>query len=122
MIILMLELMGDGHKCKGQTRLNGSRKRPSLRYDATHAITRCPQKPDRDARGHCNGGRDSLCHRWIYCQLRKPLLFPNCLKTSPKLAEVSYIDSHDNCFRRKGFERSQVEGVHVPLGINFVEK
>jgi len=35
------------------------------------------------------------------------------------LAKVGYIDSHDNCFRRKGFERSQVEGVQVPLGINF---
>jgi hypothetical protein len=35
------------------------------------------------------------------------------------LAKVSYVDRHDTCFRRSGFDGSQVEGVQVPLGVNF---
>ena len=32
---------------------------------------------------------------------------------------MSYIDRHDTCFRRSGFDGSQVEGVQVPLEVNF---
>jgi hypothetical protein len=33
--------------------------------------------------------------------------------------KVSYVDTHDNFFRRSGFDGSQVEGVQVPLEVNF---
>jgi hypothetical protein len=35
------------------------------------------------------------------------------------VVKVSYIDRHDTCFRRSGFDGSQVEGVQVPLEVNF---
>jgi hypothetical protein len=35
------------------------------------------------------------------------------------LAKVVYIDRHDTCFRRSGFDGAQVEGVQVPLEVNF---
>jgi len=35
------------------------------------------------------------------------------------VAKVVYIDRHDNWFRRSGFDGSRVEGVQVPLEINF---
>jgi len=35
------------------------------------------------------------------------------------LTKVVYIDRHDNWFRREGFDGARVEGVQVPLGINF---
>jgi len=35
------------------------------------------------------------------------------------LAKVVYIDRHDNWFRRSGFDGAQVEGMQVPLEVNF---
>jgi hypothetical protein len=35
------------------------------------------------------------------------------------VVKVSYVDTHDNFFRRSGFDGSQVEGVQVPLEVNF---
>ncbi len=35
------------------------------------------------------------------------------------LAKVTYVDRYDNCLRRSGFDGSQVEGVQVPLRVNF---
>jgi hypothetical protein len=35
------------------------------------------------------------------------------------LAKVVYIDRHDNWFRRSGFDGTRVEGVQVPLEVNF---
>jgi len=35
------------------------------------------------------------------------------------LMKVTYIDRHDNWFRRSGFDGTQVEGVRVPLEVNF---
>jgi len=35
------------------------------------------------------------------------------------VTKVTYIDRHDNFFRRSGFDGSQVEGVQVPLEVNF---
>ena len=35
------------------------------------------------------------------------------------LTKVSYVDSHDNWFRREGFDGVRVEGVQAPLEANF---
>jgi len=35
------------------------------------------------------------------------------------LVKVGYIDRHDNWFRRSGFDGSRVEGVQMPLEVNF---
>ena len=38
------------------------------------------------------------------------------------LTKMAYIDRHDNWFRRSGFDGSRVEGVQVPLEVNFDEE
>jgi hypothetical protein len=52
--------------------------------------------------------------------IRNTLWFPQAaLAIALLVVKVSYIDRHDTCFRRSGFDGSQVEGVQVPLEVNF---
>jgi hypothetical protein len=53
-------------------------------------------------------------------EIRNPLWgLQGALAVALLLAKVGYVDRHDNFFRRSGFDGSQVEGVQVPLEVNF---
>jgi hypothetical protein len=53
-------------------------------------------------------------------QIRNPWWgLQGALAVALLLAKVAYIDRHDTWLRRSGFDGSQVEGVQVPLEVNF---
>jgi hypothetical protein len=59
-------------------------------------------------------GRDSIRNRLWGLQV--------ALAIALLVVKVSYIDRHDTYFRRSGFDGSWVEGVQVPLEVNFGEE